>query len=112
MLEAMPKPDAHPSPPQPPSGEPAHHCPECGGDVCVTRELIRRCTHPTYLIPVIFWALTLCIVLAITSPWGNEWMGKTGIWTNESPIGRELNGTPNKPPLQLSVVRAAATGTR
>lgn len=94
----------------PPSGEPSYRCPECGGDVCVTRELVRRWTHPTYLIPVIFWALTLCIVLAITSPWGNEWMGKTGIWTNESPIGRELNGTPNKPPLQLSVVRAAADG--
>lgn len=78
---------------RPLQSEPTHRCPECGRDVCVTRELVRRWTHSAMLLPFLAWVGCVLALAVFASPWTQARLGNhLAIYSGTSVASSEYAG--------------------
>lgn len=109
----MPKPDAHPRPPQPPGEEPAHRCPECGGDVCVRHDDDPLAMPGARIRRWIFFVILL-VAYSVALGFGTQWEHRVNnlppISDDDLPGMRVFNGHPDAQSITLEEIQAALSG--
>lgn len=109
----MPKPDAPPSPPQPPGGEPTHRCPECGGDVSFRHDNGPLAMPGARIRRWVFFAILLAvylIALGLGAQWEHQVIALPPVSDRDLPEMQVFNGRPDAQSITLEEVQAALRG--